>query len=60
MLSLSILRSGLFLVMQAKPKLGDQKLIIVFVIGGIQASEVSFLPQDLGLFWLVMNWRGLL
>ncbi len=47
-------------MMQAKPKLGDQKLIIVFVIGGIQASEVSFLPQDLGIFWLVMNWRVLL
>ncbi|CAM6014712.1 unnamed protein product [Sphagnum balticum] len=31
---------GRFGLGQAKPKLGDQKLIIVFVIGGIQASEV--------------------
>lgn len=29
-----------FFYMQPKPKLGDHKLIIVFIVGGIKGSEV--------------------
>jgi hypothetical protein len=49
-LFLSILIFGLFLVMQAKSKLADQNLIMVFVLGGIPAFEVFFFssrPRDI-------------
>lgn len=39
------------IMLQAKPSLADQNVILVFVIGGINGVEVNFLSASLPIFY---------